>query len=79
MNTDAKLVELLTAIRTTVDPAKRQDAAVAAQKYLIDQAYEVPIYVDTRYVAISAKIKGVILAKVGEPLYGWYLNDAYIP
>lgn len=72
---DPELDKLLEATRTIMDPAKRQEAANAAQKYVVEKAYVIPLYASYTYTLVNSRIKGLVLSNfTAHP----YFHDAYI-
>jgi peptide/nickel transport system substrate-binding protein len=61
----AKLDELFLAERTQVDPDKRLEACVAVQKYLVENAYQAPMYVSTNPLVVSNRLGGVVVSNFG--------------
>lgn len=60
---DPKVDELVADVGSTVDEEARQDAYLAAYEYVLDQAYEVPIYSSEQAFAMNEDI-------CWEPVYG---------
>ncbi|MET3291231.1 UNVERIFIED_CONTAM: peptide/nickel transport system substrate-binding protein [Brevibacillus sp. OAP136] len=56
---DGKLDALLTKGRAIAETEARKQVYVDAQKYLLEQAYVVPIYSDKLFVVVSSRVKGV--------------------
>jgi peptide/nickel transport system substrate-binding protein len=74
---DPDLDKLLEAMGFNPDPVSSQEFANEAQKYIVEQAYIVPLYTPKNIAAVSNKVKGVIMTNVTSnpvPL----LFDAYI-
>lgn len=70
---DEKLDELVAKGRATIDPEARKNIYADAQKYMSEQAYVVPIYVDKQFTVINSRVKGV--KKVNEYLI---FNDSWV-
>ena len=66
---DQKLVEILEAIASETDRAKRLDNAGRAQNYLIDQAYVIPFFEEPQVFAGAPYTKGVAFEAVGRPSF----------
>lgn len=72
---DDKLNTLLLAISSEVDPAKRLAVTGDAQRYLLDQAYVIPIFEEPQVFAGAPWLKGVNFEAVGRPsFYGAWLE-----
>ncbi|HAB75170.1 MULTISPECIES: TIGR04028 family ABC transporter substrate-binding protein [Pantoea] len=72
---DDKLNALLLAISAEVDPAKRLQLAGDAQRYLLDNAYVIPIFEEPQVFAGAPWLKGVRFEAVGRPaFYGAWLE-----
>ncbi|WP_413726791.1 TIGR04028 family ABC transporter substrate-binding protein [Sodalis sp. RH16] len=72
---DDKLNSLLVAISAEVDGQKRLALAGEAQKYLLDQAYVIPIFEEPQVFAGAPYLKGVSFEAVGRPaFYGAWLD-----
>ncbi len=74
---DPELDKLLEASRTATDSATRQEALIEAQKYIVEQAYAVPLYAPKTFTVLSNRIKGATFS----PYYNlvWVrFNDAYV-
>ncbi|WP_103107439.1 ABC transporter substrate-binding protein [Brevibacillus reuszeri] len=59
---DPKLDELLVKGRTTVDLEARKQVYSEVQKYMIEQAYLVPIYIDKQFIVVNRRVKGLKLS-----------------
>lgn len=66
---DDKLNALLVGISSEVDPQKRLALAGDAQRYLIDQAYVIPIFEEPQVFAGAPWLKGVAFEAVGRPSF----------
>ena len=72
---DDKLNDLLTAISAEVDPQKRLQLTGDAQRYLLDNAYVIPIFEEPQVFAGAPWVKGVSFEAVGRPsFYGTWLE-----
>lgn len=72
---DDKLNELLVAISAEVDGQKRLQLAGDAQRYLLDQAYVIPIFEEPQVFAGAPYLKGISFEAVGRPsFYGAWLE-----
>ena len=67
---DAKLDRLLTDLLHEVDRGRRQTLAAAVQRYILDQAYFVPLEQISQGTYLqSPKVKGVVFNIVARPWY----------
>lgn len=66
---DDKLNTLLVGISSEVDPQKRLDLAGDAQRYLIEQAYVIPIFEEPQVYAGAPWLKGIAFEAVGRPSF----------
>jgi len=66
---DDKLNSLLIGISSEVDPQKRLALAGDAQRYLIEQAYVIPIFEEPQVYAGAPGLKGVAFEAVGRPSF----------
>ena len=72
---DDKLNALLVNISTEIDPAKRLQLAGEAQRYLLDNAYVIPVFEEPQVFAGAPWLKGVRFEAVGRPsFYGAWLE-----
>ncbi|EMN8582996.1 TPA: TIGR04028 family ABC transporter substrate-binding protein [Klebsiella aerogenes] len=72
---DDKLNALLTAISAEVDAQKRLQLTGDAQRYLLDNAYVIPIFEEPQVFAGAPWVKGVRFEAVGRPsFYGAWLD-----
>lgn len=72
---DDKLNALLTAISAEVEPQKRLQLTGDAQRYLLDNAYVIPIFEEPQVFAGAPWVKGVSFEAVGRPsFYGAWLE-----
>ncbi|MBG1885726.1 TIGR04028 family ABC transporter substrate-binding protein [Klebsiella aerogenes] len=70
-----KLNALLTAISAEVDAQKRLQLTGDAQRYLLDNAYVIPIFEEPQVFAGAPWVKGVRFEAVGRPsFYGAWLD-----
>jgi peptide/nickel transport system substrate-binding protein len=66
---DTQLNGLLEAVASETDRTKRLENAGAAQNYLLDQAYVVPIFEEPQVFAGAPYTKGVTFEAVGRPSF----------
>jgi len=72
---DDKLNTLLLSISSEVDPAKRLAVTGDAQRYLLEQAYVIPIFEEPQVFAGAPWLKGIDFEAVGRPsFYGAWLE-----
>ncbi len=72
---DDALNSLLVNISTEVDPQKRRQLTASAQRYLLDNAYNIPIFEEPQVFAGAPYLKGVSFEAVGRPsFYGAWLE-----
>ena len=72
---DDKLNALLSAISAEVEPQKRLQLTGDAQRYLLDNAYVIPIFEEPQVFAGAPWVKGVSFEAVGRPsFYGAWLE-----
>ncbi|PIF14810.1 TIGR04028 family ABC transporter substrate-binding protein [Candidatus Pantoea floridensis] len=72
---DDKLNTLLLNISSEVDPAKRLAVTGDAQRYLLEQAYVIPIFEEPQVFAGAPWLKGIDFEAVGRPsFYGAWLE-----
>ena len=72
---DDKLNELLVNISAEVDPQKRLQLTGDAQRYLLDNAYVIPIFEEPQVFAGAPWLKGVNFEAVGRPsFYGAWIE-----
>ncbi|MGV0240803.1 TIGR04028 family ABC transporter substrate-binding protein [Klebsiella aerogenes] len=72
---DDKLNALLTAISAEVEGQKRLQLTGDAQRYLLDNAYVIPIFEEPQVFAGASWVKGVRFEAVGRPsFYGVWLD-----
>ena len=72
---DDKLNDLLTAISAEVDAPKRLQLTGDAQRYLLDNAYVIPIFEEPQVFAGAPWVQGVSFEAVGRPsFYGAWLE-----
>ncbi|MDE1187103.1 MAG: TIGR04028 family ABC transporter substrate-binding protein [Pantoea sp.] len=67
--TDAKLNGILEDVASQTNSASRLQAAKAAQEYLLDQAYVIPIFEEPQVFAGAPYVKGVGFEAVGRPSF----------
>jgi peptide/nickel transport system substrate-binding protein len=66
---DARLNGLLEAIAAETDPSKRLALVGEVQRYLLDQAYVIPIFEEPQAFAGAPAVKGVGFEAVGRPSF----------
>jgi len=66
---DDKLNSILVGISSEVDPQKRLALAGDAQRYLIEQAYVIPIFEEPQVYAGAPWLKGIDFEAVGRPSF----------
>jgi len=72
---DDKLNDLLVNISAEVDPQKRLQLTGDAQRYLLDNAYVIPIFEEPQVFAGAPWLKGVSFEAVGRPsFYGAWIE-----
>jgi peptide/nickel transport system substrate-binding protein len=72
---DDKLNQLLVNISAEIDPAKRLQLTGDVQRYLLEQAYVIPIFEEPQVFAGAPWLKGVKFEAVGRPaLYSAWLE-----
>ncbi|MFE6964494.1 TIGR04028 family ABC transporter substrate-binding protein [Agromyces sp. NPDC057679] len=69
LSDDAKLDELLLAVASEPDPAKRDDASVAVQDYLTEQAYVIPLFEEPQVYGAAPYVHGFTTEAVARPLF----------
>lgn len=67
--TDAKLNGLLETETTETDRAKRLEDTKEVQRYLIEQAYDIPFFEEPQVFAGAPYVKGVAFEAVGRPSF----------
>lgn len=75
VSSDEKLDALLETIASEPDTAKRDTAVAAAQDYLIDQAYVVPLYEEPQVFGTADYVRGFGFEAVGRPSF----YDTWLP
>ena len=74
--TDAKLNGFLENVASGTDSAQRQAASKAAQEYLLDQAYVIPIFEEPQVFAGAPYVHGIAFESVGRPnFYGSWIAE----
>ena len=71
---DEKMDELLVKGRTTVDSAARKDVYKEVQKYVVEQAWWVPIYTEKQFNVVRKPVEGVGI----HPLRGLMYHDSWV-
>lgn len=69
-----ELDELVERQRYTVDPEERLHYAAEAQRYVVENAIQLPIYIRTEYVAVSNKLQDFRIDYRGN----WLLHDMWL-
>ncbi|PZM07367.1 TIGR04028 family ABC transporter substrate-binding protein [Rhizobium tubonense] len=67
--TDAKLNGILESVASGTDSAQRVAASKAAQEYLLDQAYVIPIFEEPQVFAGAPYVHGITFEGVGRPSF----------
>jgi peptide/nickel transport system substrate-binding protein len=78
---DAELDDMLMQMYLAPDDATRDKWAIASQKHIIEQAYSIPLYAPTTFIAVNKRIKGIVFSPTTTLTAGAtqvYLDDAYI-
>lgn len=71
---DDKLDELLVKGRTTVDSAARKEVYKEVQKYVVEQAWWIPIYTEKQFNVVRKPVEGVRV----HPLRGLMYQDSWV-
>ena len=72
---DDKLNGLLEGIASETDPEKRLALAEDVQRYVVDQAYAIPIFEEPQVYGAAPYVKGLAFEAVGRPsFYGVWLD-----
>ena len=66
---DAKLNGILESVASGTDSAQRVAASKAAQEYLLDQAYVIPIFEEQQVFAGAPYVHGIAFEGVGRPSF----------
>jgi peptide/nickel transport system substrate-binding protein len=66
---DPTLDAILERTRTSINLDARQEAVTEAQRYIIEQAYTVPLYTPKLAIPISPRVQGLIMDKSGSRMY----------
>ncbi|MFF2389176.1 TIGR04028 family ABC transporter substrate-binding protein [Agromyces sp. NPDC058104] len=69
LSDDAKLDELLLAVASEPDPAKRDEASAAVQDYLTEQAYVIPLFEEPQVYGAAPYVHGFTTEAVARPLF----------
>lgn len=72
--TDEKLDRLLEKARTTIEPEARKAVYVELQKYIVEQAWWVPLYSKKVFYVIRKPVEGAQL----HPLRGLMIHDIWV-
>jgi len=70
---DPKLDDLIIKGQSTYDTEARKQIYAEAQKYMVEQAYIVPVYVAKQFTVVNKRVKGVKLVEE-IPMF----NDAWV-
>ncbi|MGG1663641.1 ABC transporter substrate-binding protein [Brevibacillus sp. NRS-1366] len=70
---DPKLDDLIIKGQSTYDTEARKQIYAEAQKYMVEQAYIVPVYVAKQFTVVNKRVKGVKLVEE-TPMF----NDAWV-
>ncbi|HUW94881.1 MAG TPA: ABC transporter substrate-binding protein [Anaerolineae bacterium] len=76
MWSDPELDDLLTASKTTMDPAARQEIANQVQQYLVENAVTAPLYAAKTYTAFSTRFSEPLFNQNNQDVI--WLDDAYL-
>ena len=66
---DEELDALLQAVASEPTTAEREAASAAAQQYLAEQAYILPIFEEPQVFGLTDKVQGFATESVGRPLF----------
>ncbi len=77
MASDPELDRILDLTRSTVNPEERLEWVHEAQKYIVEQAYAVPLYAPKSFFALNNQVVGAIPAPLELLGLKAFLNDAY--
>jgi peptide/nickel transport system substrate-binding protein len=78
---DPELDEMLMKMLRSADPEERAEWSAQSQRRIIEQAYAIPLYAPTHFIAVNKRIKGVVFSPTVTLAAGFtqvYLDDAYI-
>lgn len=76
LSNDAKLDELLTAVASEPDAAKRDEASAAVQDYLTEQAYVIPLFEEPQVYGAAPYVHGFTTEAVARPqFYDTWLDE----
>jgi peptide/nickel transport system substrate-binding protein len=78
MASDPELDRLLDLTRSTIDPQERLEWVHEVQKYIVEQAYVVPLYAPKSFYALNKRVQGAKPAPLELLGLKVVLNDAYI-
>lgn len=70
---DDKLDALAVKGRTTMDTEARKQIYAEAQKYMVDQAYIVPVYINKQFTVVNRRVKGIRYENDG-----YLFNDSWV-
>jgi len=71
---DDELDRLVEKQRHTMDPEQRLEYAAEAQRFVVEQAVQAPIYILTEYVAVNQNVEGFAIDHRGN----WLLHDMWL-
>ena len=69
LSTDAELDRLLEAVSSTADPAARLEATKAAQDYLVEQAYVIPLFEEPQVYGAQNYVHGFGWDTIARPVF----------
>lgn len=76
LSNDTQLDTLLEAVASTADPTARLEATAAAQQYLVDQAYVIPLFEEPQVYGAQPYVQGFNFDSVARPkFYDTWLQD----
>ncbi|GAA2834583.1 peptide/nickel transport system substrate-binding protein [Leucobacter komagatae] len=74
-NADQQLDDLLAAVASSPTPEARAEASAAAQRYLAEQAYILPLFEEPQVYGLTDAVQGFATESVGRPnFYSTWLN-----
>ena len=74
-NADQQLDDLLAAVASAPTPEARAEASAAAQRYLAEQAYILPLFEEPQVYGLTDAVQGFATESVGRPnFYSTWLN-----
>ncbi|MBN8882083.1 MAG: TIGR04028 family ABC transporter substrate-binding protein [Salana multivorans] len=69
LSTDAELDRLLEVVSSTADPAARLEASKAAQDYLVEQAYVIPLFEEPQVYGAQNYVHGFGWDSIARPIF----------